>query len=118
MPIAINAMPPKQDLEAIHKEGRLVLAVNAYRKGQITSVKQAAAIYRVNADTLRRRLNGAPARADTTNHNRNLNDNDEATLTEHILDLAARGYPPRKKIVEDMANMLLALRSKRPVGKN
>ncbi|KAF2177662.1 hypothetical protein K469DRAFT_602336, partial [Zopfia rhizophila CBS 207.26] len=97
---------------------RLVLAVNAYRKGQITSIKQAAAIYRVNTDTFRRRLNGAPARADTMNHNRNLDDNDEATLTEHILDLAARGYPPRKKVVEDMANMLLALRSKRPVGKN
>jgi hypothetical protein len=60
MSIAINAMPPKQNLEAIHKEGRLALAVNAYRKGQITSIKQAAAIYRVNADTLRRRLRGYP----------------------------------------------------------
>ena len=43
---------------------------------------------------------------------------EERVIVQHILKLDERGYPPRLPDVEDMANVLLAERGQRPVGKN
>ncbi|EKG09198.1 DDE superfamily endonuclease CENP-B-like protein [Macrophomina phaseolina MS6] len=110
-------MPPSSKTTALERERRLVCAINALRRNQISSIKEASRIYRVNYDTLRHRLQGRPPRAETVANGRNLDDDEEQTLTEWILDLAARGYPPRKWMVEDTANMLRQLRGKPPVGK-
>jgi hypothetical protein len=37
-------------------------------------------------------------------------------LVQHILDLSAKGFPPRLSVVEDMANRLLATRDTLRVG--
>jgi hypothetical protein len=37
-------------------------------------------------------------------------------LVQHILDLSAKGFPPRLSVVEDMANRLLATRDTPRVG--
>ena len=39
-------------------------------------------------------------------------------IVQHVLDLALRGVPPSKAIVQDMANKLLQERNGKPVGKN
>ncbi|KFZ19854.1 hypothetical protein V501_00444, partial [Pseudogymnoascus sp. VKM F-4519 (FW-2642)] len=41
---------------------------------------------------------------------------EELVLVQYILDLAAKGFPPRMSIVEDMANRLLATRDAPRVG--
>ena len=51
-----------------------------------------------------------PARAETAANNRKLEDDEEQKLNEWVLDLAARGYPPRKRRVEETANLLRQLR--------
>jgi hypothetical protein len=48
---------------------------------------------------------------------RNLTPTEEETLKRHILDLDARGFAPLLSEVADMANKLLAIRGKGPVGK-
>ena len=71
----------------------------------------------MNYNTLKCRINGRVCRADTLANGRNLNYNEEALLTEWILDLASRGFLPRKWIVEDTANIILLLKNKKLVGK-
>ena len=66
---------------------------------------------------LKCRINGRACRADTLINGRNLNYNEEALLTEWILNLASRSFPPYKWIVEDTANIILLLKNKKLVGK-
>src|SRR4051794_31427339 len=42
---------------------------------------------------------------------------EEDTILERILDLDARGFPPTRTIIGDMANTLLAARGGKAVGK-
>ena len=111
-------MPVISKIRDSTREGRIACAIHALQNNQIASIREAARIYRVNYNTLLRRYHGHPPRAQTIANSRNLDDDEEQTLTEWILDLAARGYPPRKWMVEDTANMLRRLREKPPVGKN
>ncbi|KAF2189123.1 putative Psq domain transposase [Zopfia rhizophila CBS 207.26] len=92
-------MPPKRRNTAQEREGRLLLAIDALKKGQISNIYQASRIYRVNNDTLKCRMNGRACRAETFANGRNLDHNEEALLTEWILNLASHGFPPQKKPV-------------------
>jgi hypothetical protein len=38
-----------------------------------------------------------------------MTDLEESVLVEHILDLAAKGFPPRSCVVEDIANRVLLM---------
>ena len=42
---------------------------------------------------------------------------EEEVINQHIKDISQRFFPPRLKMVEEMANQLLAMRSMPPVGK-
>lgn len=112
----ITTMPVNSKIQDNTREGRIDCAIKALQRNEISSIRRAASIYRVNHETLRRRLQGHPARTETVANNRNLDDDEEQTLTKWILDLAARGYPPRKRMVEDTANLLRRLRGNPPVG--
>jgi hypothetical protein len=46
-----------------------------------------------------------------------LSDLEEQTIVQFILDLDSRGFPPRLRCVEEMANRLLADRDAPPLGK-
>jgi hypothetical protein len=48
----------------------------------------------------------------------NLSITEEEVVVQHILDLDARGFPPRLAAVKDMADSLLAERHRDPVGQN
>jgi hypothetical protein len=43
---------------------------------------------------------------------------EEEVIVQHILDLDARGFPPRLAAVKDMADSLLRERHRDPVGQN
>ncbi|EGU81547.1 hypothetical protein FOXB_07939, partial [Fusarium oxysporum f. sp. conglutinans Fo5176] len=66
---------------------------------------------------LGRRQEGMQSRRDWIPKSRKLSDLEEQTIIEFILDLDSRGFPPRLRGVEDMANRLLADRDEPPVGK-
>ncbi|KAL9572239.1 hypothetical protein ACKAV7_003622 [Fusarium commune] len=64
-----------------------------------------------------RRQQGILSRRDTTPKSRKLSDLEEQTIIQFIIDLDSRGFPPRLRGVEEMANRLLADRDASPVSK-
>ena len=68
------------DLQSIHKEGRMTLALQAYKGGHFTSVRGAADAYDVPESTLRARVNGRPARRGLRPTNLKLTATKELTL--------------------------------------
>ena len=100
------------------KEAQIQLAIQALKQDANLSVRRAAAIYRTSETTLRRRRAGRPSRVNIMPKSTNLDQNEETVIVEHILDLVARGFPPRLAAVADMANSLRAERNLAPVGTN
>jgi hypothetical protein len=67
-------------------------------------------------DKLSAHKRGIPPRRDILANSQKLTDLEELVLVQHILDLAAKGFPPRMSIVEDIANRLLATRDILRIG--
>jgi hypothetical protein len=100
------------------QEGRIELALQAYKDGQFQSMRRAANAYNVCQRALTRRYNGTLARANTRPSGQKLSATEEQTIVRYILDLDSRGFAPRLCEVADMADKLLAARGGKPVGKN
>ncbi|KAJ3455278.1 hypothetical protein MRS44_013878 [Fusarium solani] len=98
-------------------EARILLALHAYQNNPNLGLKRAAKTYKVGYGTLWRRHNGIQSQRDTTPKSRKLSDLEEQIIVQFILDLDSRGFPPRLRGVEEMANRLLADRNAPPVGK-
>ncbi|KAI8710967.1 HTH CENPB-type domain-containing protein [Fusarium sp. LHS14.1] len=98
-------------------EAKTLLALQALQNNPKLSVRSAAGIYEVNEHRLRRRRKGIQSRRDWINPSRRLSDLEEQIIVQFILDLDSRGFPPRLRGVEEMANRLLADRDASPVGK-
>ena len=88
-------------------EGRIVLALQAYQKGQFSSLRAAARTYNVPRSTLTLRYQGTPSKADSISPNRKLTQTEESTLIKWILDMDTRGIPPTQALVKEMAEILL-----------
>jgi hypothetical protein len=101
----------------LSKERRLLLAINAVRSNPRFSIRRAAIFYEVPATTIRDRMAGKPPRADSENGRAKLTKAEEDTIVQYILDLDLRGFSPQRAYVEDIANLLMAKRSARHVGK-
>ncbi|KFY78524.1 hypothetical protein V499_02327 [Pseudogymnoascus sp. VKM F-103] len=101
-----------------NQEGRIILAIKAIKEGNIKSIRAAAMSYDVPFESLRTRLNGVTSRRDSTPNSRKLTPYEESALVQYILDLDARGFPPRPQAVQEIADLLLSERGKSPVGKN
>lgn len=93
------------------KEGRNVLALHALRTGQISSGRAAARVYKTPKSTLSDRTHGRVARVDSRANNRKLTETEELVLIQWILDMDARGYPPRICAVREAAQLLLRERA-------
>lgn len=98
-------------------EGRVSLALNAFKSGQITNLKRAAVAFGAPYTTLRRRVNGTLPRHDIRPKTCRLTVREEEVLVKRILDLDSRGFPPKVSHVREMANLLLTARQGAPVGK-
>jgi hypothetical protein len=100
-----------------YSEGNILLALQALQNDPKLSLRRAAQIYKVNYYALRRRRNGIQSRRDWIPKSRRLSDLEEQIIVQFILDLDSRGFPPRLRAVEEMANRVLADRDAPPVGK-
>ena len=81
--------------QASHKEGRIVLAIEAVRKGQKLSIQAAARSYDVPYSTLYYRLKGRTAKEDSQPGNQKLTSIEEPVLIQWIVSMDERGQPPR-----------------------
>ncbi|KAJ3455983.1 hypothetical protein MRS44_017465 [Fusarium solani] len=98
-------------------EARTLLALQALQNNLKLSIRRAAGIYKIDERRLRRRRQGIQSRRDWIPKSRRLSDLEEQIIVQFILDLDSRGFPPRLRAVEEMANRLLADRDASPVGK-
>ena len=97
-------------------ENQLNLAIQALKNDPKLKVYTASKIYKVDHRKLGERLRGVPPRRAILANSRKMTDLEEIVLAEHILDLAAKGFPPRLCVVEDMANRIIATRDGERVG--
>jgi hypothetical protein len=104
-------MTPPNSLQLAQKEGRIALAMQAYKERRISSLRTAAQTYDVPESTLRGRVNGVIARRDSVPTSRKLTTSEESTLVQWILSMDERGLAPRHDTVRQMANILLQKRS-------
>ena len=111
-------MHQQRTYDSFQQEGRIILALQAYRAGQFKRVRQAAAAYNVSHQRLSDRLNGSTFRRDTRPNCTKLTTTEEKTIVRYILDLDSRGFSPRLCEVADIADKLLAERGATLVGKN
>ena len=103
---------------ASNKEGRMILAIQAIKQGQIQSVRAAASLYDVPSETLRRRIKGIPPQYGSISSLRKLSPQEESAIIQYILELDSRGFSPRPSEVREMANLLLTKRQESSVGVN
>jgi hypothetical protein len=77
-------MPPKRtesSQKATEQEGRVLLALQAYQKGQFNSIRAAAKQFSVSYVTLSRRAKSLPSRVDTRANGYKLTQLEEDALT-------------------------------------
>jgi hypothetical protein len=105
-------MVPPQREEALHREGRLELAIQAYQKGEFQSYRAAAQAYDVPRDTLQHRIAGTQPRLGSTAKNHLLTSTEEEYLVQQILSMDKRGMPPTITTVQTMASLLASQHGK------
>jgi hypothetical protein len=105
----------------VYIEGRIELAIQAFKKGQFRSLQAAALTYDAPITTVRRRARGIRSRRDSQSSNRKLSSTEEETLIQWILSMDQRGMLPTTTSVRRLAD-LLAQRSEsaapQTVGQN
>jgi hypothetical protein len=112
-------MPPirsQNSQNSINQEGRIQLAIQAYKNKEFPSIREAARLFQVPHATLQRRYNGQQFREDMRANGHKLTPEEEQSLLQWILSMDIRGSAPRPSMVRDMANILLRERSGQPVG--
>jgi hypothetical protein len=110
-------MPPKTHTIAknlAEQEGRILLAISALEKKEISTISKAAQIFNVPRSTLRDRLKGSKYRNEARANGHKMTQNEEESLIRWILSMDQRGAAPRPSHVREMANILLAQRGSTP----
>jgi hypothetical protein len=103
---------------SLQHEGRVLLALKAYKARQFRSHRAAAVAFNVKRYILDQRARGITSRAETPPNRQKLTSTEEQTIVRYILDLDSRGFAPRLCEVADMADKLLGVRGGEPVGKH
>ena len=113
------ATPQQQD--ALFQEGRLSLAINAYKQGQFQALQPAITIYDVPRTTARHRIAGITLKRGSIASNRRLTPAQEESLKQWILLMDWRGMPLRIAVIRQMASILATLcagfTTIQPIGK-
>jgi hypothetical protein len=80
-------MAQPNSVQLAQKEGRIALAIQAFKQGYILSLRATAKAYDIPETILRDRVKGIPARRDTVPINRKLTTIEESTLIKSILSI-------------------------------
>ena len=91
----------------MEREGRILLAIQAIKRQEISALREAARRFDVPESTLRTRLRGTTFRAETRANNYKLSETEEESLEKWILSMDLRGAAPRPSIVREIADLLL-----------
>jgi hypothetical protein len=94
-------MPQKND------DAQVNLALLAIKNDASLTLRRAAAIYGVHHTKLSRRIRGKQSRRDQAANSKKLTNLEESIIIQYILNLDSKGFPPRLRGVEDMANHIL-----------
>src|SRR3954463_16774635 len=86
-----HAMSQQLRKDKAKQEGRIELALQAYKDGQFQSLRRAANAYNVCQRALTRRYNGTLTRANTRPSGQKLSATEEQTIIRYILNLDSRG---------------------------
>ena len=89
----------------------MALAINSYKSGYFTSIREAAATYDVPRSTLQARLHGRASQQEIRSTNLKLTNTEELTLVNWILSMDERGLPVCTASIRDIANLLLQKRT-------
>jgi hypothetical protein len=108
----LNYCMPHKRVSDPQDEGRILLAITAFKQGQFTSIRAAATAYDTPYITTLRRAQGRPSRSECQPNGQKLSSTEEGALKNWIISLDTRGFPPRISAVRDIANLLLAARTK------
>ena len=108
--ISHRDMSQHNNVILVEQEGRIELALKAYRYNQFKSLQRAAEAYNVPNSTLAYRASGRSFRPQITPNCRKLSLTEEHTIVQYILDLDPRGFAPRLCEVADMADKQLDVR--------
>jgi hypothetical protein len=100
-------MPPQRRLSKAQKEGRILLALNAYQAGHKPSLHDAPLSYRAAPRTLNDRTHGRIARVFTRANFHKLTTTEEEVLIQCILSVDERRYSPKPSAVRDAASIIL-----------
>ena len=103
---------PHKRVSDPHTEGRILLAINAFKQGQFTSIRAAATAYDAPYTTTLRRAQGRTPRRECRPNGQKLSSTEESALENWIISLDTRGFPPRVSAVQDITNLLLIARIK------
>jgi hypothetical protein len=110
-------MTTPQQQEALFREGRLDLAINAYKQGQFQALQPATITYDVPRTTARRCIAGIAPKRGSTAPNRRLTPAQEESLKQWILSMSQRGMPPRIATMQQMASLLATQHPRlQPIG--
>src|SRR5450432_1782189 len=104
-------MPKLTKAQLVQQEGRIVLVIDALKKGSFTGPTAAAKAYDVLYSTLYDCIRQHLARYETRPTNCKLTATEELTLVQWILSMDQRGLAPRPESVRQMADLLLEKRS-------
>jgi hypothetical protein len=99
----------------MEQEGRILLAIQAFKNQEISSIREAARHYTIPRSTLQDRLKGHQSRAISRANSHKLTEIEEESLEKWILSMDRRGGAPRPSMVREMANLLLEKRGTTPV---
>jgi hypothetical protein len=117
-------MPPirtQSSRNCTEQEGRILLAIQAIKNQEISTIQEAARLFNIPRTTLRRRLAGTANRVETRVNSYKLTQIEEESLRKWILLMDSRGAAPRPATVREIVDLLLATRGSTPplsVGKN
>ena len=111
-------MTTPQQQEALFWEGRLDLAINAYKQGQFQALQPATITYNVPQTTARRCIAGIAPKRGFAAPNRRLTLAQKKSLKQWILSINQHSMPPRIATVQQMASLLATQHfGSKPVGK-
>ncbi|CDM38455.1 Probable transposable element [Penicillium roqueforti FM164] len=111
-------MPPKRSQsskDSIEKEGRILLAIQAFKNQEFSNISTTARTFNVPRSTLRDRLSGIQHRATSRANLTKLTAIEEESLRKWIISMDSRGSAPRPSMVREMADLLLKQRGTTPV---